>query len=202
LQLAAARLSHRLSRRIRVPVHLDRKGERWAATTLRKMTLEEKIGQMIMPWARIEFMNVNRPRLPALREEMRKYHVGGFGVTVFADGASLAQERALEAAAAHQQPAARFQVSAPLRRRLRTRPLHAPQWSHQLSGSHGLRRSGRQGTRPRVRQHHREEARAIGIQWNWFPVADVNSNPANPIINTRSFSEDPAQVSDLGHRLH
>jgi hypothetical protein len=43
------------------PVHLDRNGERWATATLRKMTLEEKIGQMIMPWARIEFMNVKNP---------------------------------------------------------------------------------------------------------------------------------------------
>ena len=42
-----------------------------------------------------------------------------------------------------------------------------------------------------------QEARAIGVQWNWFPVADVNSNPANPIINTRSFGEDPAQVGKL-----
>jgi len=36
---------------------------------------------------------------------------------------------------------------------------------------------------------------AIGIHWNFFPVADVNSNPANPIINTRSFGEDPQQVA-------
>jgi beta-N-acetylhexosaminidase len=42
-----------------------------------------------------------------------------------------------------------------------------------------------------------EEARAIGIHWNFFPDADVNSNPANPIINTRSFGEDAAQVGDL-----
>jgi beta-N-acetylhexosaminidase len=41
------------------------------------------------------------------------------------------------------------------------------------------------------------EARAIGIHWNFFPDADVNSNPANPIINTRSFGEDPKQVGDL-----
>ena len=65
------------------PVHLDRKGERWAASTLRKMSLEEKIGQMIMPWARIEFMNLNSPEYLSLQEKMRKYHVGGFGVTVF-----------------------------------------------------------------------------------------------------------------------
>ena len=42
-----------------------------------------------------------------------------------------------------------------------------------------------------------QEARAIGVHWNFFPVADVNSNPANPIINTRSFGEDPEQVGDL-----
>src|SRR6202142_3910910 len=42
-----------------------------------------------------------------------------------------------------------------------------------------------------------EEARAVGVHWNFFPDADVNSNPANPIINTRSFGEDPKQVGDL-----
>src|ERR1043166_9161314 len=42
-----------------------------------------------------------------------------------------------------------------------------------------------------------EEARAVGIHWNFFPDADVNSNPANPMINTRSFGEDPKQVGEL-----
>src|SRR5439155_12593011 len=42
-----------------------------------------------------------------------------------------------------------------------------------------------------------QEARVIGVQWNFFPIADVNSNPANPIINTRAFGEDPQQVGDL-----
>ena len=41
------------------------------------------------------------------------------------------------------------------------------------------------------------EARAVGVQWNFFPVADVNSNPLNPIINTRSFGEDVAETSEL-----
>jgi len=39
------------------------------------------------------------------------------------------------------------------------------------------------------------EARAIGIQWIFYPVADVNSNPDNPIINIRSFGENAADVS-------
>jgi beta-N-acetylhexosaminidase len=41
------------------------------------------------------------------------------------------------------------------------------------------------------------EARAIGVHWLFFPVADVNNNPDNPIINIRSYGEDPKQVSAL-----
>jgi beta-N-acetylhexosaminidase len=41
------------------------------------------------------------------------------------------------------------------------------------------------------------EARAIGVQWNWFPDVDVNSNPDNPVINTRSYGEDPALVGRM-----
>ena len=40
------------------------------------------------------------------------------------------------------------------------------------------------------------EARAAGIQWIYAPDADVNSNPGNPIINTRSFGEDPQRVAE------
>ena len=41
------------------------------------------------------------------------------------------------------------------------------------------------------------EGRAVGVQLAFAPVADVNNNPANPIINTRSFGEDPARVGRL-----
>ncbi len=39
------------------------------------------------------------------------------------------------------------------------------------------------------------EARALGVQWIYYPVADVNNNPDNPIINIRSFGEDPRDVA-------
>ncbi len=39
------------------------------------------------------------------------------------------------------------------------------------------------------------EARALGVQWAFFPDADVNSNPDNPIINIRSFGENPTEVA-------
>ena len=44
------------------------------------------------------------------------------------------------------------------------------------------------------------ESRAAGIHWNLSPVVDVNNNPLNPIINTRSFSEDADIVSEFSKK--
>src|SRR6266852_5733850 len=41
------------------------------------------------------------------------------------------------------------------------------------------------------------ESRAVGVHWIYAPDADVNNNPGNPIINTRSFGEDPARVAEF-----
>jgi beta-glucosidase-like glycosyl hydrolase/CubicO group peptidase (beta-lactamase class C family) len=41
------------------------------------------------------------------------------------------------------------------------------------------------------------EARALGLHWALAPVADVNNNPANPVINIRSYGEDPELVARL-----
>jgi len=41
------------------------------------------------------------------------------------------------------------------------------------------------------------EARALGVQWILAPVVDLQSNPKNPIVNVRSFGEDPALVARL-----
>jgi beta-N-acetylhexosaminidase len=42
-----------------------------------------------------------------------------------------------------------------------------------------------------------QEARAVGIHINFAPVVDVNNNPSNPVINTRSFGEDAQRVARL-----
>jgi beta-N-acetylhexosaminidase len=161
------------------------------------MSLQEKIGQMIMPWARIEFMNVNDPNYLLLQEEMQKYHVGGFGVTVFTDAGSLLKSEPLEAAA----------LTNGLQKNSKYPLLFAADFerglSMRLNGATAFPAAmafGAAGDPELARQFGKitaEEARAIGVQWNWFPVADVNSNPANPIINTRSFGEDPKLVSNM-----
>ncbi|HTJ29089.1 MAG TPA: glycoside hydrolase family 3 protein, partial [Acidobacteriaceae bacterium] len=152
---------------------------------------------LIMPWARIRFMNVNDPDYLRLREEMRQYHVGGFGVTVFADGPTLAKSEPYEAAQLTNslQRDSKYPLlfGADLERGLAVRLNGATSFPAAMA-------FGAINDPALARDFGRitaEEARAIGIQWNWFPVADTNSNPANPIINTRSFSEDPQRVSDF-----
>lgn len=179
------------------PVHLDRKGEKWAASTLRKMTLEEKIGQMIMVWAHVQFLNVDSPEYLQMQEEMRTYHLGGFGVTIAGEGGMLVKSQPLEAA----------QLTNELQKDSKYPLFFAADFerglSMRLSGATDFPAAmafGAAGDKELAREFGRisaRESRAIGIQWNWFPVADVNSNPANPIINTRSFGADPVTVGEL-----
>jgi beta-N-acetylhexosaminidase len=179
------------------PVHLDAKGERWASSTLRQMTLDEKVGQLIMPWARVQFANVKSADYIELREEMRKYHVGGFGVTVFVDSGNLLKSQPLEAAALTNglQKDSKYPLlfAADFERGLALRLNGATSFPAAMAfGATGDTEFAKEFGKITA-----EEARAIGVQWNWFPVADVNSNPANPIINTRSFGEDPVKVGDM-----
>lgn len=195
--LLAATLGFTVSAAAAPPVHLDRNGERWAQKTLRKMTLEEKIGQMIMVWAKVQFLNVDSPQYARLRDEMNRFHVGGFGVTVETDGGQLLKSEPLEAAA----------MTNALQKESKYPLLFAADFerglSMRLNGPTAFPAAmafGAAGDPTLAKEFGRIsalESRAIGIHWNWFPVADVNSNPANPIIDTRSFGEDPALVAKM-----
>ncbi|MGB8889822.1 MAG: glycoside hydrolase family 3 N-terminal domain-containing protein [Candidatus Korobacteraceae bacterium] len=179
------------------PVHLDRKGEKWARESLKKMSLEQKIGQMFIIWARARFMNVNDPEYIGLRDTMRKYHIGGFGLTVNFDDGFLYKNEPLEAAMLvnRLQADSEFPLifGADFERGLGFRLNDVTSFPHAMAfGATGNVDYARDAARITA-----QEARAIGVQWNWFPDADVNSNPLNPIINTRSFGEDPEQVSEM-----
>jgi beta-N-acetylhexosaminidase len=179
------------------PIKLDHDGEKWAEKTLHKLTREEKVGQLFNVWVRAQFLNADSADYEHLRDEIRKYHVGGFTMTVPVDGGILVKSEPSEAALLLN----RLQSDSPLplifaadfERGLTIR-LHGPTpFPHAMAfGAAGKRENAQSFGRITA-----EESRAIGIHWNFFPDADVNSNPANPIINTRSFGEDPQQVGDL-----
>jgi beta-N-acetylhexosaminidase len=178
-------------------IGVDQEGEQWARATLKKMSLEEKVGQMFMIWARAAFFNVNGPEYQQLRDTMRRFHIGAFGVTVPWDGSLLKKSSPYEMAALINQLqrdselplifAADFERGVPMR--LNGGTVFPSAMA--LGAAHSKDFAFLFGRITAI------EARAVGVHWNFFPVADVNSNPLNPIINTRSFGEDVAETGEL-----
>src|ERR1019366_7573180 len=80
------------------PIHLDANGKKWAENTLKKLSLEEKVGQVFMIWTRAQFLNVNSPAYLQLRDEMRHYHIGSLLLTVPYDPPFLYRSQPFEAA--------------------------------------------------------------------------------------------------------
>ena len=99
------------------PIYLDHGGEKWAEKTLRKLSLEEKVGQLFMVWVRAEFLNVNSPEYLQLRDTMSKYHVGSFAMTVPWEPPFLYRSEPYEGCRTAQPFAAGFQTAAAFRRR-------------------------------------------------------------------------------------
>lgn len=179
------------------PLTHSERGDKWAEKTLHKLTLQEKIGQVFMVWCRAGFLNVESPEYLQLRDTMKKYHVGSFAMTVHVDGPFLLRTGPYEAA----------ELLNGLQRDSKLPLLFAADFergvSMRLTGTTNFPHAMAFGADASLADAENfgritgEEARAIGVHWNFFPDADVNSNPANPIINTRSFGEDPKEVGDL-----
>jgi beta-N-acetylhexosaminidase len=179
------------------PIHLDHEGEKWAEKTLRKLSTEEKVGQLFMVWVRAEFLNVNAPEYLQLRDSLSKYHLGGFTMTVRWDPPFLYRSEPYEAAGLlnrlQQDSPLPLLIAADFERGVTMRLQGATEFPHAMA----FGAAGKLEYAEAFGRITAQEARAIGVHWNFFPDADVNSNPANPIINTRSFGEDPQQVGDL-----
>jgi len=178
-------------------MHLTRDGEKWAEKTLHQLTLDEKVGQVFMIWCRASFLNIENPEYLQLLEDMRKYHVGSFAMTVHVDGPYLLRSEPYEAAELLNRLQSESKLpllfAADFERGVSMRLMGTTVFPHAMAfGGDGKVEDAE--TFGRITA---EESRAIGIHWNFFPDADVNSNPVNPIINTRSFGEDPAQVGDM-----
>ncbi|MGB8579892.1 MAG: glycoside hydrolase family 3 N-terminal domain-containing protein [Candidatus Sulfotelmatobacter sp.] len=179
------------------PIHLTHDGEKWAEKTLHKLTLEEKVGQVFMIWCRASFLNVENPEYLQLLDNMQKYHVGSFAMTVHVDGPFLLRSEPYEAAELlnrlQKESKLPLLFAADFERGVPMRLMGATIFPHAMA----FGGDGKLSDAENFGRITAEESRAIGIQWNFFPDADVNSNPVNPIINTRSFGEDPKQVGDL-----
>jgi beta-N-acetylhexosaminidase len=179
------------------PIHLDREGQKWAEKTLHKMSVEEKVGQLFMIWIRARFYNSQDPDLLQLEDTIKRDHIGSLGMTVPVNGAILIKTGPYEAAMVLNQiqhdSKLPLLIAADFERGVSMRLDGTTVFPHAMA----FGAAGKLDYAESFGRITAQEARAIGVQWNFFPDADVNSNPANPIINTRSFGEDPQQVGDM-----
>jgi beta-N-acetylhexosaminidase len=186
---------------------LDREGERWVTQTLAKLSLEDRIGQLIAPAFDSTYLPTDSDEFDRLSRVIRESHAGAviaFGGTEPAPQVLLSPAYGSVVLGNPLALAAtlnRLQAVAPV-------PLLA---SADFEFGAGMRIAG--ATRlPRAMaigaagdEHLAFEAgrvtaiegRAMGVHVNFAPVADVNNNARNPVINTRSFGEDPARVSAM-----
>ena len=150
------------------------------------LSLDEKIGQLFVVPARGVYMSNDSKDFQTLRHQIVDNHVGGiilFSSNVY--GAAVLVGKLQELAKVP------LLVSADLEAGLGMRfedVTYGP-WAMAIAaaGDPALAERGALSTA--------REARAIGIAQVFAPVADVNVNPDNPVINVRSFGEDPVDVS-------
>lgn len=179
------------------PVRLTNDGNKWAEKTLRKMSLEQKIGQLLMIRAIVEFRNVESPEYRQMIDQLRRYHLGSFLLTVPSEAGFVFRNQPYEAAmlanALQRESELPLLFAADFERGLQMRFQGATGFPFPMA----FAAANNPAYTAQFARVVGREARAIGVQWNFFPIADVNSNPVNPIINVRSFGEDPQQVGEL-----
>jgi beta-N-acetylhexosaminidase len=179
------------------PIHLDNSGRKWAEKTLRKMSPEEKVGQLFGIKVLAQFLNDADPKWIQLRDSVRKYHIGTLVMTVPVDGPVLLRSQPYVAAELlnrlQRSSKLPLMVAADFERGVSMRLNGVTVFPHAMA----FGATGKTENAEIFGRISALEARAVGVQWNFFPDADVNSNPANPIINTRSFGGDPNQVGDF-----
>ncbi|HZU22051.1 MAG TPA: glycoside hydrolase family 3 N-terminal domain-containing protein, partial [Terriglobales bacterium] len=183
------------------PVQLNAAGRKWAERTLKKMSLEQKIGQMLMAQSQARFMNEDSPEARHLHDIIRQYHLGGIVLSVPVElgvlNRTLPYEAAMFTNALQRDAEFPLIIAADFERGPSMRLQGTTVFPHAMAFGAQYLATGSSDAAEKFGEIVAQESRALGVEWNFFPVADVNSNPANPIINTRSFGEDPHAVAEL-----
>ncbi|HEY6229925.1 MAG TPA: glycoside hydrolase family 3 N-terminal domain-containing protein [Pyrinomonadaceae bacterium] len=158
---------------------------KWADKELRRMSLDEKIGQLISVGVNATFLNQDSEAFKALRHQVEDNHVGGIILFRGPVYESVMLVNRMQALAKYP-----LLISADLEAGAGMRfddTINLP-WNMAVGATDNPDYARRQGALTA------QEARALGVQQIYAPVADVNNNAANPVINVRSYGEDPAAV--------
>jgi beta-N-acetylhexosaminidase len=181
-----------------VPIPGTGRDRGWAEQTLKTLSVEEKVGQLFMIRLRVDWLKGRGPGYQELRNNIRKYHIGALAMSVPTEGPANAINRRLETVTLlnelQQKSELPLLIAGDFERGVLPAHLFGTTiFPHAMAfGAAGNLKYAEEFGRITA-----QESRALGVQWNLFPVADVNSNPANPIIGTRAFGGDAQQVGDL-----
>lgn len=173
----------------------------WTRQQLSTMTLRQKVAQMIMPFVLGDYAPEGTAGHDRIVRAIEEEQVGGVIVSVGTPTDVAVKLNDLQRhsrlpllVAADLETGAGFRLSG---------AVHLPT-NIVLGGATdfpppmALGATGDAGLAYEMGRVTALEARAVGIHVPFAPVLDVNSNPDNPIINTRSFGEDPHAVAELG----
>jgi beta-N-acetylhexosaminidase len=172
-------------------------GRRWVDQTLKQMSLEKKVGQMLQVRVYGDYAGVEDPHFRFVLDQIQKYHIGSLDLGARMAGPNLVKGNPLQVAKIlnelQRNSKVPLLIGSDIERGLASRLSDVPDFPFPMA-------FGAIGDDKLVEQFAAitaKEARSVGIKWAYAPVADVNSNPKNPIINTRSFGEDPGEVARL-----
>ncbi len=173
----------------------------WAERTLASLTLRQKVGQMIMPFVLGDYAPEGSESHDKILALIENDEVGGLIVSL---GAPADVALKLNDFQRHSRlpllVGADMETGAGFRFR---GAVHLPGnvplgGATELPPPMAVGATGDAGLAYEMGRITALEARAVGVHVPFAPVLDVNSNPDNPIINTRSFGESPAEVARLG----
>ena len=173
------------------------KKDKWVEKTLQGMSLWEKLGQLLMVPCFGRFDSEDSAEHHDLFRAVGEQRVGGFMLATRAGPQGISRGQVYPTAAMANELQERAQIpllfGADFERGSVMRIEEGTSFPHAMA----VAATGMPQDAYEVGRVTALDARAAGIHWIFAPNADVNSNPANPIINTRSFGEDPQRVAEF-----
>jgi beta-N-acetylhexosaminidase len=162
---------------------------RWVRETLSRLTLEQRVAQMVGVRAFGLYRHPSSKESRQLQKDVQTLGVGS--VVVFESEVESVPRVVNELQSLARIP---LLVSADMERGIAFRVRRG---SVPLPYAMAIGATRSEEAARFMGQVSAREGRAVGIHWALAPVADVNSNPVNPVINIRSFGEDPALVGNM-----
>ncbi|WP_206789600.1 glycoside hydrolase family 3 protein [Amycolatopsis sp. MtRt-6] len=188
-------------------VSADAQAEAAATQTLRGLTLEQKVGQLFVTWVNGKSADEVNPKNQAdfgvdtPAQVIEKYHLGGViyfnndSRDNFDDPVQVAKlSNGLQQAAVRSGAHIPLQIAADQEGGTVTR-MGAPATEFPNAMAISAGRDTNRATQAATILGR--ELRAVGINQDFAPDADVNSNPVNPVIGVRSFSGQPGLAGDF-----